>query len=69
MLVAVKLSVWLAADESKDSAQSKDLVPPVCLRCNWIALSLPDKTKALCCPLIIILRHSKLLPTGWSFLS
>lgn len=52
MLVAVKLSVWLAADRSRESAQSKDIVPPLCLSCNWTALSLPDKTKAVCRPLI-----------------
>lgn len=52
MLVALKPSVWLAADESKDSAQSKDIVAPVCLRFNWTALSLSDKTKTVCSPLI-----------------
>lgn len=52
MLVALKPSVWLAADESKDSAQSKDIVAPVCLRFNWTALSLSDKTKTVCRPLI-----------------
>lgn len=52
MLVAVKMSVWQAADDSKDRAQSEDIAPPVCLQCYWTAFSPPGKTKAVCRPLI-----------------
>lgn len=46
MLVAIKLSVCLAAEEREEGAQSVHSVPSLCPSCNWDGLFLPDKTKA-----------------------